>query len=169
MKTHKDVSIDRREFRDRMGRYASGITIIGGLVEGEPAGFTCQSFYSVSCEPPLVSFCVMKTSTSWPRIRQTRRFSVNVLSEGQQDVSQAFARSGGQKWHGISWELSGGGNPLIEKTLLWLDCDVYAEHEAGDHYIIIGKVKDMSPPDWHEDGFPLLYFRGQYHHLHSVA
>jgi flavin reductase (DIM6/NTAB) family NADH-FMN oxidoreductase RutF len=52
---------------------------------------------------------------------------------------------------------------------MWLDCDVFAEHEAGDHYIVIGKVNDMSPPDWHEGGFPLLYFRGQYHHLRSVA
>ncbi|TCR60802.1 flavin reductase family protein [Bosea sp. BK604] len=169
MKAPKDLPLDALAFRDRMGRYASGITIIGGLVGDEPAGFTCQSFYSVSSDPPLVSFCVMKTSTSWPRIRPGGRFSVNVLSEGQQEISRAFARSGGQKWLGIKWGLSLGGNPLIEKTLMWLDCEVFAEHEAGDHFIVIGKVKDMSPADWHEHGTPLLYFRGQYHHLRSAA
>jgi flavin reductase (DIM6/NTAB) family NADH-FMN oxidoreductase RutF len=149
-----------------MGRYASGITVIGGLVGDEPAGFTCQSFYSVSCAPPLVSFCVMKTSTSWPRIRPVGRFSVNVLAEGQQQVSHAFARSGGPKWAGVDWTLSPAGNPLIAQTLMWLDCDLFAEHEAGDHHIVIGEVRTMSPANWHASGAPLLYFRGAYHHLH---
>jgi 3-hydroxy-9,10-secoandrosta-1,3,5(10)-triene-9,17-dione monooxygenase reductase component len=164
-----DSPIDVQAFRDRMGRYASGITIIGGIADREPAGFTCQSFYSVSTDPPLVSFCVMKTSTSWPRIRPTGTFSVSVLSDGQQEVSQAFARSGGPKWLGVNWKPSRGGNPLIEKSLMWLDCDVFAEHEAGDHHIVVGKVKDMSPADWYEGATPLLYFRGRYHQLRSMA
>ncbi len=161
--------IDAAEFRDRMGRYASGITIIGGLVGDEPAGFTCQSFYSVSSLPPLVSFCVMKTSTSWPLIRPAGRFSVNVLAEGQQQISQSFAHSGGPKWLSVDWTLSPAGNPLIPGTLMWLDCELFAEHEAGDHHIVIGEVKTMSAADWHESGAPLLYFRGAYHHLHRRA
>lgn len=166
MSVTRASAIDAFEFRDRMGRYASGITIIGGIVGDQPAGFTCQSFNSVSSAPPLVSFCVMKSSTSWPRIRPAGRFSVNVLAEGQQNISQSFARSGGPKWAGVDWTLSRAGNPLIAKTLMWLDCETFAEHEAGDHHIVIGEVKDMSAADWHEGGAPLLYFRGAYHHLH---
>ncbi len=162
-------SIDAYELRDRMGRYASGITIIGGLVAEEPAGFTCQSFCSVSSAPPLVSFCVMKTSTSWPRIRTVGRFSVNVLAEGQQPISQRFAHSGGPKWLGVDWTLSPAGNPLVAETLMWLDCELFAEHEARDHHIVVGEVKAMSAADWHEGGAPLLYFRGAYHHLHRHA
>lgn len=158
-------AIDANQFRDRLGHYASGITVIGGLVGDEPAGFTCQSFSSVSLAPPLVSFCAMRSSTSWPRIRPGGRFSVNVLAEGQQHVSQGFARSGGPKWASVDWRLSPGGNPLIERSLMWLDCEVFAEHEAGDHHIVIGEVKHMSAADWHEGGAPLLYFRGVYHHL----
>ena len=158
-------AIDAFEFRDSVGRYASGITIIGGLVGDDPAGFTCQSFSSVSLAPPLVSFCVMRSSTSWPRIRAAGRFSVNVLAEGQQQISQGFARSGGPKWAGIDWSLSPAGNPLIENSLMWLDCEVFAEHEAGDHHIVIGELKHISGADWHEGGAPLLYFRGAYHHL----
>lgn len=148
-----------------MGRYASGITVIGGIVADEPAGFTCQSFYSVSSAPALVSFCVMNTSTSWPRIRPVGRFSVNVLAEGQEQVSNDFALSGGPKWAAVDWSLSPAGNPLVAGSLMWLDCDVFAEHEAGDHHIVIGKVKTMSPADWHESGTPLLYYKGAYRHL----
>ncbi|KPF70835.1 flavin reductase [Bosea sp. AAP35] len=158
-------TIEPLDFRNRMGRYASGITVIGGLVANEPVGFTCQSFYSVSSAPALVSICVMNSSTSWPRIRSVGRFSVNVLAEGQEHVSHGFARSGGCKWGAVDWTLSPAGNPLVAGSLMWLDCDVFAEHEAGDHHIIIGKVTTMSPADWHESGTPLLYFKGTYRHL----
>jgi 3-hydroxy-9,10-secoandrosta-1,3,5(10)-triene-9,17-dione monooxygenase reductase component len=156
-----------RAFRDTVGHYASGITIVSGCVDGEPVGFTCQSFYSVSMEPPLVSFSVMLTSTTYPRIRETGKFAVNVLAHDQHDVSNQFARKGSDKWAGIRWQPTEFGNPVIESSLMWLDCDIYAEHEAGDHYIVIGKVNAMSPVDWHS-GSPLLYFKGQYRHLRDL-
>ncbi len=159
---------DPRTFRDTLGHYASGITIISGIDEQGPIGFTCQSFYSVSTEPPLVSFSVMKTSTTYPRVRATGSFAVNVLAHDQPDVSNQFARSGTDKWAGVSWIQSGSGNPLIVETLMWLDCDIWAEHEAGDHMIVIGRVKEMSAPSWHKDE-PLLYFKGQYRHLRDFS
>lgn len=162
-------AIEPRRFRDTMGRFASGITIIGGVTDDGLAGFACQSFCSVSCEPALISFCVMKSSTSWPRIRPLGRFSVNVLADGQEKVSQSFARSDAPKWASVPWTSSPGGNPLVAASLMWLDCTVFAEHEAGDHYIVIGEVKDMSPPEWHPTGAPLIYFRGHYRRLHHGA
>lgn len=151
-------------FRETLGHYASGITIISGIDEGGPIGFTCQSFYSVSTEPPLVSFSVMKNSTTYPRVRATGKFAVNVLAHDQHTVSNQFARKGTDKWAGISWTPTQAGNPVIADTLIWLDCDIWAEHEAGDHYVVIGRVNEMSPAEWHRRE-PLLYFKGQYRHL----
>ena len=158
------AEIDQRAFRDTLGHYASGITIIGGLNDGEPVGFTCQSFYSVSAEPPLVSFSVMLNSTTYPRIRETGKFSVNVLAHEQHGISNQFARKGTDKWAGIEWTPTANGNPVIADTLMWLDCEIWAEHEAGDHSIVIGRVLGMSPAEWHKHE-PLLYFKGQYRHL----
>lgn len=156
--------IDTRALRDNLGSYASGIAVIASHDGKEPFGFTCQSFHSVSLNPPLISFGVMKTSSSYPRIQETRTFSVNVLAKTQQGISAQLARRGGDKWAGIAWDMTPGSNPAIAGTLMWLDCDLFAEHEAGDHYIVIGRVSGMSPRGWH-DGEPLLYFKGQYRHL----
>lgn len=92
-------------------------------------------------EPPLVSFSVMRTSTSDPRIRDTGRFSVNVLSRSQDAISHQFARTGSDKWAGDQWSPTRNQNPVIAGTLMWLDCDLFAEHAAGDHDIVIDRVK----------------------------
>jgi 3-hydroxy-9,10-secoandrosta-1,3,5(10)-triene-9,17-dione monooxygenase reductase component len=161
-------TIDARAFRTALGHFASGVTIISGVDCDGPIGFTCQSFYSVSMEPPLISFSVMTNSTTYPRIRQTGRFAVNVLSHHQHDVSSQFARKGTDKWAGIPWSRTAVGNPVIDDTLMWLDCDIWAEHEAGDHYIVVGRVREMSPPEWHRHE-PLLFFKGAYRHLREVS
>jgi 3-hydroxy-9,10-secoandrosta-1,3,5(10)-triene-9,17-dione monooxygenase reductase component len=160
--------LDQRAFRDALGHFASGVTIISGIDESGPIGFTCQSFYSVSMDPPLVSFSVKVDSTTYPRIRETGRFAVNVLSHHQHDVSSQFARTGSDKWAGISWQPTASGNPVIADTLMWLDCDIWAEHEAGDHHIVIGRVREMSPAEWHRSE-PLLFFKGAYRHLRDLA
>ncbi|OLT00295.1 flavin reductase [Pseudonocardia sp. CNS-004] len=153
-----------RAFRDTLGQFASGITVIGGLVGDTPTGFTCQSFYSVSVEPPLVSFSVKVDSTTYPNIRDIGRFSVNVLAHDQDPIADQFARRGTDKWAGVDWTASRNRNPIIAGTLMWLDCDLAAEHAAGDHYIVVGSVNEMSPPGWHVRE-PLLYFRGRYRRL----
>lgn len=158
--------IDPSAFRDTLGHYASGITIIGGHDGFRPVGFTCQSFYSVSVDPPLVSFSAMRSSTSYPEIRKSGKFAVNVLSQSQLALSNQFARKGDDKWAEISWSLTRNGNPIIADTLMWLDCSLHAEYEAGDHYIVVGRVNETSPADWH-GGEPLLYFKGQYRHLRT--
>ena len=167
MTTVSGPAIEPRVFRDTLGHYASGVVVISGRHEGGPAGFTCQSFFSVSADPPLISFSVMTTSTTYPLIRETGTFAVNVLAHDQHDVSNQFARSGTDKWGGIGWQATRLGNPVISETLMWLDCDIWAEHEAGDHVLVIGRVREMSPPQWHTRD-PLLYFKGQYRHLREL-
>lgn len=162
------TGLDPRAFRDTLGHFASGITIVSGTDADGPIGFTCQSFYSVSMDPPLVSFSVMTNSTTYPRIRETGRFAVNVLSHHQHDVSSQFARKGTDKWAGVSWTPTQAGNPVIADTLMWLDCEIWAEHEAGDHLIVIGRVVEMSPAEWHRHE-PLLFFKGMYRSLRELV
>ncbi|MCO2373670.1 flavin reductase family protein [Pseudomonas aeruginosa] len=158
------TAIEPVSFREALGHYASGITVITTHTDGEPIGFTCQSFYSVSMSPPLVSFSVMSSSASYPRIRQAGRFAVNILSGEQVKISNQFARKGTDKWHGVEWQASPLGNPIITGSLHWLDCEIHAEHAAGDHLIVIGEVKALNR---HEAAAmqPLLYFKGQYCNL----
>ena len=162
-----DLPFSPRQFRDTLGHYASGITIVSGIDDGEPIGFPCQSFFSVSIDPPLISFSVMKTSTTYPRIAAAGRFAVNVLAHDQHEIANQFARRGTDKWAGVAWNPAASGNPIIADTLMWVDCEAWAEHEAGDHLIVIGSVVGMSPAEWHREE-PLLYFKGSYRHLRDL-
>jgi 3-hydroxy-9,10-secoandrosta-1,3,5(10)-triene-9,17-dione monooxygenase reductase component len=159
-----EAPVDTLRFRQTLGQYASGITVIAGFHDDAPVGFTCQAFSSLSASPPLISFNVMNSSTSYPKLRESGRFSVNVLAHNQHTVSNQFASKGVDKWAGIGWDLTRHGNPVIDETLMWLDCELFAEYEGGDHTIVVGKVLEMSPADWHQ-GEPLLYFRGKYRAL----
>ncbi|MEN8640689.1 flavin reductase family protein [Pseudomonas sichuanensis] len=162
------TAIEPSRFREALGHYASGITVITSLIDGEPLGFTCQSFYSVSMSPPLVSFSVMASSASYPGMRQAGRFAVNILSGEQVGISNQFARKGTDKWHGVQWQASPLGNPVIAGSLHWLDCEIHAEHAAGDHLIVIGEVKALK---LHEASAtqPLLYFKGNYCNLAALG
>ena len=159
--SRSSAAVEPLSFREALGHYASGITVITSHLDDEPVGFTCQSFYSVSVSPPLVSFSVMAGSASYPRIRQAGRFAVNILSGEQVDISNRFARRGTDKWHGVEWQASPLGNPIIAGSLHWLDCEIHAEHRAGDHLIVIGEVKALNLQDATATQ-PLLYFKGQY-------
>ncbi|KGC17313.1 flavin-dependent monooxygenase, reductase subunit [Burkholderia gladioli] len=158
------AAIEPLRFREALGHYASGITVIASHVDSEPIGFTCQSFHSVSMSPPLVSFNVMSNSASYPKIRQAGRFVVNILSDEQIGISNQFARRGTDKWQGVEWRASPLGNPIIAGSLHWLDCEIYAEYAAGDHLIVIGEVKAIDA-EAAAAAQPLLYFKGQYCNL----
>ncbi|MGB3434563.1 flavin reductase family protein [Achromobacter sp.] len=158
------TAIEPRRFREALGHYASGITVITSHIEGEPIGFTCQSFHSVSMSPPLVSFSVMSSSASYPKIRRAGRFVVNILSDEQVQISNQFAQRGTDKWREVEWRESPLGNPIIAGSLHWLDCEIYAEHAAGDHLIVIGEVKALNLQEAASTQ-PLLYFKGQYRNI----
>ncbi|WP_109475937.1 flavin reductase family protein [Paraburkholderia sp. C35] len=164
------TAIEPLSFREALGHYASGITVITSHNDGELIGFTCQSFHSVSMSPPLVSFNVMSSSASYPRIREAGRFAVNILSDEQVQISNQFARRGTDKWQGVEWQTSPLGNPIIAGSLHWLDCEIYAEHAAGDHLIVIGEVKALNLQEAAATQ-PLLYFKGQYRNIaaHSAV
>jgi 3-hydroxy-9,10-secoandrosta-1,3,5(10)-triene-9,17-dione monooxygenase reductase component len=157
-------TFDSAHFRSVLGHFCSGITIITAVDDGEPVGLTCQSFTSISLEPPLVGFVPSKTSTSWPRIQRGGVFCVNVLGEDQEDLCRVFATPGADKFRGVGWRPSGLGAPIIEDTLAWVDCRIVAEHDAGDHSIVLGRVADLAAAP---KGKPLLFYRGGYGRFES--
>jgi 3-hydroxy-9,10-secoandrosta-1,3,5(10)-triene-9,17-dione monooxygenase reductase component len=160
------TAIDARRYRDVLGCYPSGITVVTGEDADGLVGFTCQSFSSVSLDPPLVSIGVMRTSTSYPRLRERGRFAINVLGEDQRHLSQRFASKGGDRWEGVPWQPSASGTPLLADSVAWIDCEIFAEHDAGDHLIVLGRVVALGEPT---PTAPLLFFRGGYHGLATAA
>ena len=106
-------------------------------------GFAAQSFVSLSMDPPLVALCPAKTSTSWPKIRDSGSFCINILASDQQAVCDAFARSGGNKFEGLNWSAGVTGSPILEGVLAYVDCSMEAEHDAGDHTIAVGRVQAL--------------------------
>jgi 3-hydroxy-9,10-secoandrosta-1,3,5(10)-triene-9,17-dione monooxygenase reductase component len=155
--------VDPQVMREVMGHFASGVTVVTADTDDGPLGFTCQSFSSVSLDPPLVAFAPARASMTWPRLREIGRFCVNVLAEGQDDVSQNFARSGGDKFAGIPWRPSTHGAPVLEDVVAWIDGELWAEYDGGDHTIVVARVLDLGA---HADRRPLLYHRGSYGLLH---
>lgn len=152
--------VDPSTFRQVLGHFCTGVTIITGLDDsGSPFGLACQSFSSLSLDPPLVLICPGRNSTSWPRIERTGRFTVNVLAEDQQDVSAAFGSRTGAKFDAAAWHVTDRGAVVLDNVLAWLHCDVRAAHDGGDHQIIVGAVRQMRIL---RDHGPLLFFRGSY-------
>lgn len=147
------------EMRRAMGSFASGVTVVTGLHAGEPVGFACQSFASVSLEPPLVLFCADHRGRAWPLIRGTGRFTVNVLAERQVDLCNRFGSSRGEKYAGLEWELSRWGTPVLPEVLMRVHAEVYDVHVAGDHDVVVGRVLEI---DVLSDEPPMLFFRGQF-------
>lgn len=144
--------------RQVLGSFASGVTVIAGSDGDGPVGFACQSFASVSLDPPLVLFCPARTSRSWPRIQAVGRFCVNVLAEDQQDLCLRFATAGVDKFAGIGWHATDWG-PALDGVLATVMCSVEAVHRAGDHDVVIGQVHELVTL---RDAAPLVFFRGAF-------
>jgi 3-hydroxy-9,10-secoandrosta-1,3,5(10)-triene-9,17-dione monooxygenase reductase component len=151
--------VDPRVMRDVLGHFASGVTVVTADTETGPLGFTCQAFSSLSLDPPLVLFAPARTSTTWPRLREIRRFCINVLAEDQTALSQAFARSGVDKFAGVPWTRSRLGSPVLQDVVAWIDGELWAEYDGGDHTLVVARVLDLGANPARR---PLLFHRGTY-------
>lgn len=151
--------VEPAQMREVLGHFASGVTVLTALTGEGPIGFTCQSFSSLSLDPPLVVFAPGRTSTTWPRLRDLGRFCINVLAEGQDDVSQNFARSGADKFEGVRWTTSAGGSPVLDGVVAWIDAALWAEYDGGDHTLVAAQVLDLGAD---AERRPLLFHRGTY-------
>jgi flavin reductase (DIM6/NTAB) family NADH-FMN oxidoreductase RutF len=157
-----DGAVTPRMMKDVLRNFGTGVTVITAMSADGPIGFTCQTFASLSLDPPLVSFCPARTSTTWPRIREIGQFTINILADDHSWLSDTFAQagaSGADKFDGVGFSVSSGGSPVLEGVLAWVDCRLHAEHDGGDHTIVVADVLDL---DATADVNPLFYFRGGY-------
>ncbi|MFF4426026.1 flavin reductase family protein [Streptomyces sp. NPDC001549] len=154
------------EFRAVLGNFASGVTVITappGEDEEGPAGFACQSFASLSLDPPLVTFMVARTSTTWPRIARAGVFCVNILGAEQGELCRSFAVSGADKFAGVTHTPAPvTGSPQLDAVPAWIDCRIQAVHTGGDHLIVVGRVVAMGAAG---EGEPLLFHKGRFGRL----
>jgi 3-hydroxy-9,10-secoandrosta-1,3,5(10)-triene-9,17-dione monooxygenase reductase component len=152
--------IDKGWFRKVLGHYPTGVCVITSTTaDGRPAGLTVGSFTSVSLEPPLVAFFPDKSSSSWPKIEATGQFCVNILGADQQSVCRQLAAKSEDKFAGITHRHTATGLPIIDNCVAWIDCAIHSVGEAGDHYVVMGLVREMNIES---GGNPLLFFQGGY-------
>ncbi|MGH9047518.1 MAG: flavin reductase family protein [Acidimicrobiales bacterium] len=150
------ASIDAARFRDVLGHFASGVTVVTATSDG-PVGFTCQAFAALSLDPPMVLLAPAKSSTSWPRIASAGSFCVNILASNQETLARSFSVSGGDKFAGVAWERAPAtGAPLLAGVVAWADCRLEHIHDSGDHELVTGRVLSLGIGE----GLPLLFYRG---------
>ena len=152
-------AFDAGEFRRALGSFLTGVTIVTTVsAEGEPRGFTANSFTSVSLEPPLVLVCIAKKALGHSAFSTSRGFAINILSENQKTESGIFASKAADKFAAVAWQSGQTGNPLIDGSVAVFDCAMEQLVDAGDHSILIGRVRDFT----HNGAQPLGYCRGTY-------
>lgn len=151
---------DTKTLRNVLGQFATGVTIVTTLAkDGTPHGLTINSFTSVSLAPPLILICISKDAGTLQHFLDGETFGVNILQDGQKELSQTFARHHLDRFANVSWNLGEYSAPIIENTLATIECKRVQSHDCGDHVIIIGEVQKA---DFTPAYKPLLYFRGQY-------
>jgi flavin reductase (DIM6/NTAB) family NADH-FMN oxidoreductase RutF/DNA-binding IclR family transcriptional regulator len=152
--------IDPLTYRRVLGQYPTGVCVITAeSPEHGKCGMVVGSFTSVSLDPPLIAFYPALTSTSWPKIQSAESFCVNILSADQEDVCRTFFGSSGDKFASLETSPAGSGAPVIEGVVAWLDCDIAEVQEAGDHYMVLGRVRSLETAARH---LPLVFFQAGY-------
>ena len=150
---------DAATMRTVMGHFATGLTIITAMDGGEPVGMACNSFTSLSLDPPLVLFCAAKSSTTWPRIQAAGKWAVNVLGEDDEEVCRLFAQKDADRFAHTAYRRGVSGAPVLDRALAFADCETEIEYEGGDHLIVVGRVLELG---YASEAKPLLFYRGGY-------
>jgi flavin reductase (DIM6/NTAB) family NADH-FMN oxidoreductase RutF len=156
------MAIDKPELRRVMGHFATGVTVITTLSKaGQFYGLTANAFSSVSLVPPLCLVCVDKKAESYFAFEESKVFTVNILSDRQEELSRRFAVSGGDKFAGVAHHAGANGAPILDGSISYIECKLTGAHDAGDHTIYVGEIEQAET----FDGKPLLFYRGGYRAL----
>jgi 3-hydroxy-9,10-secoandrosta-1,3,5(10)-triene-9,17-dione monooxygenase reductase component len=154
-------TVDAARFREVMSLFATGVTAVCARGDdGSPIGLAVNSFCSVSLDPPLVSFCVARSSTTWAELQRSSTFAVSFLAADQAELCHQMSRKGVDRFAGIGWDEAPSGAPVIDGALGWVDCSAHARHPAGDHEIVIGHVEALGVDA--DATRPLLFFRSSF-------
>jgi 3-hydroxy-9,10-secoandrosta-1,3,5(10)-triene-9,17-dione monooxygenase reductase component len=155
------ASFDNAHCKEVLGHYATGIVVITALSPEGPAGFTCQTFGSLSVDAALVFFAATSTSVSWGRIRQVGVLGVNILKDDQEVLARVFAVTGTDKFANVSWFRAPNGSPFLDGSLAYLEGTLREVVNHGDHDIAVAEIDFATT----EPGEPLIYYRGGYRQL----
>jgi flavin reductase (DIM6/NTAB) family NADH-FMN oxidoreductase RutF len=146
------------EFREVIGHFASGVTVVTAFADGQPYGTTASAVTSLSLEPPMVLVCMNRESETGRAMAKAGHFAINILSEDQADLAVRFARKGGDKFQGVAVEHGNWGEPLLSEALATVECRVTDETVGGTHLVFMAEVDRASA----RTGAPLAYFRGRF-------
>lgn len=156
------AEITSEQFRRACGLWASGVSIVTTTNKaGTPFGLTMNAVSSLSLDPPMFLVCVDNGSDTLAPMLETRAYCVNVLTSRQQDLSNRFAKKGQDKFDGVAWTTGATSAPIIDDTLVSIECDVVDVVAGGDHQIFCGTVRGIVTND-SVDVEPLLYYGGRY-------
>jgi flavin reductase (DIM6/NTAB) family NADH-FMN oxidoreductase RutF len=155
-----DPAPDPDRFRAVIGHFPTGVTIVTCRGPDGPAGLTTNAVTAVSLDPVLLLVCFDRRSRTLAAVRRSRRFAVNVLRAGQDELARVFAskRVAAEKFESVTHTIQ-HGVPVLDDALAWIACDLRDEHDGGDHVIAVGRVTQM---DADPTGDPLVFFRGSY-------
>ena len=154
------MSVNSDQFRDVMGRFATGVTVVTTANDGRLDGFTASSFSSLSLDPPLVLVCLGTDSACHEVFTEGGCFAINILSVEQADLSVRFSSVVGDRFQGIEHSRWVTGAPILDGAIAAIDCRLHAVHEGGDHSILVGRVERLGAI--REEAEPLIYYRGAY-------
>jgi flavin reductase (DIM6/NTAB) family NADH-FMN oxidoreductase RutF len=153
------IEFDSQEFRRALGRYVTGVTVITArTADGQPMGMTCNSFASLSLDPPLVQWSIAKTSRNYAAVCAIEHFAVHVLDSAQSGLSRQFASRDQDRFDKVEIETGLHDLPLLARFHARFECEIFARHDAGDHTIVIGRVLRLCE----QDGDPLVFYRGSF-------
>lgn len=152
-----DATGNALPFRDALGRFATGVTLVTTGSDKGPVGMVANSFASVSLDPPLVLWSPARSSSRFPFFERAQHFAIHVLSDAQAHISMAFGR-GAAGFDGVSHGPNEHGVPLIEGALARFECTTHATHEGGDHLIMVGRVGRVTLGD----GPPMIFHAGKF-------
>lgn len=151
--------IDRTEFRNALGQFATGVTIVTTIdASGKPVGVTASSFNSVSLDPPLILWSLAKSAHSMPAYQNSGGFNVHVLASHQDHLSNQFAKPSDDKFKGVDWKMCDNNFPLLSEYAALFRCQTAFQYEGGDHIIFVGEVVDFERKELP----PLLFHSGRY-------
>ena len=156
-----EPGVDAARFRAALGRFATGVALVTADAGGTPLGLVVSSLASVSLHPPLVSFHPSVDSFTWSRMRRAGRFGVNVLGESHAGYVRAAAPAGADRFAGLAWARTPAGVPRLDGAIAFLECAIEAEHRAGDHSIVVGRVLHAETAP----GLPLLTWASDFARL----
>lgn len=158
------MPVTSQQYKEALSRFASGVTVVTVAEAGSQHGMTASAFASVSVEPPRILVCLDKASRTNELLASLKKFAVNILAAGQEDLARAFAQTGEKPFSEIGYATGETGAVLLEGTLGWIECALFDRIDAGDHHVVIGEVLACEA----RSGEPLLYFARGYRSLKEI-